>query len=136
MMRTAEVVGNLLAHESIASSQGPQHVSATRERGQSESEFFEQLYLATLAIAIVSALSRGTRELGASDGRSLTELQRTLEIRSRRRAYDAVSMLVVEGWLERANSAGTIRYRPTKEGVRQLQRLSAVSDGPCAVVWL
>ena len=117
--RAGEMVGKLLA-------EGPPPVPGNHGsvHKPSQSPVFEELQVAVVTLAILWGLSKE----GALF--TLSELEKQLEIRSRKRAHEAVERLVTEGWIEKSKIAGLTRFRLTKEGARQLQRLAAASDGP------
>jgi hypothetical protein len=89
-----------------------------------DGQVFETLHAASISIAVLWALQANGAEL------TISELEKTLTIRSRKRVYQAVEGLVTEGWMEKVKRDGLTKYRSTNEGARQMQRIAAASDGP------
>jgi hypothetical protein len=119
--RAGEAVGKLLASENGTGASERTDKLAARP---TESKVFETLQEACVTLAILWALAKQTTEA------TVSELERALVIRSRKRAYEALNRLVLEGWIEKIRNSGLTKYRLTKEGARQMQRLAAASDGP------
>jgi hypothetical protein len=123
LVRAVAAIGKLLAAPGEAA--GRPMVRRTGPAVPSESQhLFEQLQSASIALAVMCALADD------ASAYTLSDLEERLDIRSRKRAYEAVNQLTGQGWIERVRSAGFTKYHLTTEGVRQLQRLAAASDGP------
>ena len=122
LVRAVEAIGKILASPSAAlppaKARESHHVNAKL------GDIFEELQSASITLSILWALTKGT------SGYTLSELESALQIRSRKRAYEALNRLSIEGWIEKARISGLTKYHLTQEGVRQLQRLAAASDGP------
>jgi hypothetical protein len=123
-VRAVSVIGKLFAVSSRAGAD--RRTTARGNRGQEPtgSKLFEQLQSASIAVAILWALGNTAAEF------TLSELEEDLDIRSRKRAYEALQDFVLEGWTEKIKRARLTKYRLTEEGVRRRQRLAAVCDGP------
>jgi TIR domain-containing protein len=89
-----------------------------------DSKIFDELQNASIGFAVLWVLSVPNTAL------TISELEKTLQIRSRKRAFEAVERFVAEGWIEKTKAAGLTKYRLKQEGARQLQRLASASDGP------
>ena len=121
-VRAASEIGQLFAIPPAPAAGG--HPPAIHSHTRRENHVFETLQAASIALAVLWALRRNDVEL------TISELEKTLEIRSRKRAYEAADWLAGEGWIDKIKRAGLTRYRLTGEGARQMQRLAATSDGP------
>jgi hypothetical protein len=121
LVRAVEAIGKLLATQRTA----PPHTDASAKTSViPASDAFEELQSASIALSALWALAKAPHQY------TLSELEDTLEIRSRKMAYDALNKLSMSGWIENQRISGLTRYRLTDEGSRQLQRLAAASDGP------
>lgn len=119
-VRAATTVGRLFASPPSA----PETAVRRKRSAEPESPLFDELRLASIALAVLWALSSSAPEP------TLSELESLLDVSSRKTAFEALERLVAEKWVEKVRRAGLVRYRATEEGVRQLQRLAAASDGP------
>jgi DNA-binding MarR family transcriptional regulator len=89
---------------------------------------FEDLQFAAVVLSILDAL---VGRNGDPPAYTISDLTRVLNIRSRRLGYCAVERLLVAGWVEKRRSDRIhTTFSITPEGVRQLQLLTAASDGP------
>jgi hypothetical protein len=118
--------------ERVLSTRSPIGRSAAEANGEPRSDeasahAFDDLQSTTIALSILSAL-RGSAEVETDQ--TLTDLTRTLNIRSRRLAHDAVERFEKAGWVEKRRVAGRTAFRIAPEGLRQLQRLAAAADWP------
>jgi hypothetical protein len=122
LVRAVEVIGKLLASKSG----GPPtpRTGAPPAAVDSAGNIFEELQSASIALSALWVLAK------ANGHHTLSELEDALDIRSRKRAYEALNKLSMNGWIEKGRVAGLTKYRLTEEGARQLQRLAAASDGP------
>lgn len=122
LVRAVEVIGKLLASKSGVT---PPHNAVARPAGvDSVADIFEELQSASIALSALWVLAK------AKGHYTLSELENALDIRSRKRAYEALNKLSTNGWIEKGRMSGLTKYRLTEEGARQLQRLAAASDGP------
>jgi len=122
LVRAVEAIGKLLASQRSAA---PPHAQRSATMGtDAAGDAFEELQSASIALSALWALAKAPHQY------TLSELEDALEIRSRKRAYNALNKLSMSGWIEKQRIAGFTRYRLTEEGSRQLQRLAAASDGP------
>jgi DNA-binding PadR family transcriptional regulator len=85
---------------------------------------FDELQTATITLSVLWALTRTVA------GHTLTELEDRLQISSRKKAYQALERLLASQWVEKSRFVGRTKYQITQEGIRQLQRLAASTDGP------
>jgi len=118
-VRAATTVGKLFESPMSRAETPP----AKRKASEPVSELFEELQAASVACAVLWLLSSSAQEL------SLSELEKRLDLRSRKTAFEALERLAAEQWVEKVRR-DQVRYRITDEGVRQLRRLAAASDGP------
>ena len=88
---------------------------------------FDELEAAAVTLSVLVALSKS--HPGPAD-RTLTELTRLSNTRSRKLAYDAVDRLSKAGWIVKRRTSGRTGYHLADEGLRQLRRLANVADGP------
>jgi len=86
----------------------------------------DELHSATIALSILWTLAKG----GAGCDYTLSELEQLLGIRSRKRANEMVTRLCSADWVEKRKASGLTKWRLSENGVRQLRRLVAASDGP------
>ena len=123
LVRAVETVAKILSSPVPLAPQAVTKRSAT-PTNPNEDAMFEELHSATVALSIVLSLKE--------DGASLTlgDLAKTLQIHSRKRAFEVAERLAAEGWLAKSKSAGLMRYQLTAKGARQVERLAAASDGP------
>jgi hypothetical protein len=89
-----------------------------------DTQLFEELQTASITLSLLWAFRQ------ESSDSTLSDLEKLLGIRSRKRAFEAVGRLSKSGWLEKLKISGRTKYHLTKEGARQLERLSASADGP------
>jgi hypothetical protein len=120
-VRAVEAIGRILTSPAAAP---PATAGDSHRTDVKAGDLFDELQSASIALSILWALASVT------GGYTLSELEKGLEIRSRKRAYEALNRLVTEGWIQKGKVSGLTTYHLTKEGVRQLQRLAAASDGP------
>jgi hypothetical protein len=122
LVRAAKAIGRLLAAPITASdSKDPPAVHGA-EIGD---ELYDRLYSASITLSIAWKLSQAN-----GVAYTLTELEQSLGIRSRKRGYEALRALDQVGWINKGRHAGLTKYQLTDEGARQLQRLAAAVDGP------
>lgn len=96
--------------------------------GESPSEaVYRELQSATVALSVLVALTKAEQHPGDYN---LTELTRVLSTGSRKLAFNAVDRLSRAGWISKRRVSGRTGYQIAGEGVRQLQRLAAATDGP------
>lgn len=117
--RAATTIGKLL--ETPAR---PEARAGREKAPAGDSLLFAELRSATVTLSVLWGLT------AEEDEPTLSELERRLGVRSRKSAFEALERLTSDGWVEKIRRAGLVRYRVTDEGVRQLQRLVAASDGP------
>lgn len=99
-----------------------------RDDGDSrDTSLLDDLLLATVTLSMLCALE-------GAEPMSLTELERTLRIRSRKRAFEALEQLTNAGWVERRRTTRPATFVLTPEGARQRQRLSAACVGPLSAM--
>ncbi len=122
-VRVAEQVDAVLSSARCASRSG----GPGGPHAHASDDIFHDLLTAAIATAILMQLA-SKAHVGASN--SLSELTHTLDISSRKLAYDAVERMLKAGWIEKQRIEGRTGYAIASEGVRQLQRLAAATDGP------
>lgn len=88
---------------------------------------FGELEAATMALSVLFTLA--ARQPRAGDY-TLTELTRAMAAGSRKLSYETADRLARAGWITKQRVSGRTEYRISDEGLRQLQRLAAVADGP------
>jgi hypothetical protein len=122
LVSAVEAVGKIL-------STAPEAETGTGDSGGAKensaaSQIFDELQSATMTLSVLWGLSEGAPK------HTLSELEKRLGFRSRKKAFEALNRLLAAGWVEKARTSGLTRYGLTDDGVRQLQRLAATSDGP------
>lgn len=122
LVRAAKAIGRLVAAPTTASDGKDPPAAHGAESGD---ELYDRLYSASITLSIAWKLSQAN---GAAY--TLTELEQSLGIRSRKRGYEALRALDQVGWINKGRHAGLTKYQLTDEGARQLQRLAAAADGP------
>jgi hypothetical protein len=88
---------------------------------------FKELQSSAVTLAVLVAL---TKRQNLRRDRTLTELLADVDATSRKVTYDAVDRLSKAGWIAKHRVSGRTGYRVAEEGIRQLQRLAAVANGP------
>ena len=78
-------------------------------------------------LSVLVALTKADQH---SRNYNLTELTQVLSTGSRKLAFDAVERLSKAGWISKHRVSKRTGYQIADEGVRQLQRLAAATDGP------
>jgi hypothetical protein len=126
-VRVAEVVDAVLSSarcatraDGVADGVGPAHMRASED-------VFRDLLTASVATAILLELAAHP---GVGSSYSLSDLTRTLDISSRKLSYDVVERMLKAKWIDKERVDGRTAYAIASEGVRQLQRLAAATDGP------
>jgi len=122
LVRAVEAIGKLLTarNDAVPSRDGGRRPV----RSDHVADIFEELQSASIALSALWALDQAKTQY------TLSELEDALDIRSRKRAYEALSRLWTNGWVQKEKTSGLTKYRLTDEGAKQLQRLAAASDGP------
>jgi hypothetical protein len=122
LVRAAEAIGRVLASPRLPVPR--MHSDRKGPVNGHVQDVFEPLQAATITLSLLWALN--------AEGKSctLSELEEQLDIRSRKRAYEALNQLASAGWIEKGRTSGLMKYHIAAEGVRQWKRLSAVCDGP------
>jgi hypothetical protein len=122
LVRTVEAIATILSVGSAGQTAVPG--SAGRTSRSAAQDIFDELESATIVLSLLWAL-RST-----NGNHTLSELEDKLRFRSRKKAHEAVTRLLAEGWIAKERMFRLTRYRLTEEGGRQLQRLADASDGP------
>jgi TIR domain len=125
LVQVVDTIGRLLAVSSSADASSPEQRrhDSKGQPSSADASIFDELQLATITLSLLWALAPG-------QDYSLSELETALQLQSRKRAFEALSRLTASGWIAKNRIAGSAKYRLTAEGVRQLQRLVATTDGP------
>jgi hypothetical protein len=121
------------AAEAIARLLGTTTVGAAAAASQdadddSDGQLFREMESATILLSVLHALAGGQGRIPEG---TVSDVMRALDIRSRKLGVEALERLLAAGWIEKHRVDNThTRFAATSRGVRQLQLLSAASDGP------
>lgn len=91
---------------------------------------FADLQFSVIAISVLVTLAKLERR---SHDHTLTDIERTLGVASRKLAYGAVERLSAAGWITKRRVSGRTTYHIAEEGISQLHRLVSATDGPLRV---
>jgi TIR domain len=122
-VRVAEQVDAVLTARRSAAASGKGHAKA----GSPGEALFADLQVAAIMTSILMELAAHTH---GPTPYTLSHITQTLSISSRKLAFDAVERLLHAEWIEKVRTNDRTGYTIATEGVRQLQRLVAATDGP------
>jgi hypothetical protein len=117
LVRAAETIGQLLGSPRLPPTEDADAHTAAVGAAAADLNLFDELQSATIALSLMSALANTRSDF------TLSELEKLLAIRSRKKAYQALSRLTAAGWVEKVRVSASTKYHLTNEGARQLQRL-------------
>jgi TIR domain len=122
LVQAVKAIGDILARRSPPQ----ENIGALPTTGARpvDSALFDELQTATITLSLLWALAQ------KEGSYTLSELEKSLSLRSRKRAYEALDRLLTSSWVEKVRISGMTKYRLTQAGIRQFRRLAAASDGP------
>src|SRR5687767_1727766 len=102
LVRAAETIGKLLGSRRPPADD---EQAAAVGTASADASLFDELRSATLTLSLIDALARTRADF------TLSELEKRLGIRSRKRAFEALRRLTAAGWVEKVRASGLTKYR-------------------------